>query len=255
MKRSSPLPASLFRTRREFFREELCHAPIVIFPSERVKDIYRDYGISPRHPIVMMPLNTMFTHITPKVVLRAPRAQVVFGYVGSVLATKGVHLILDAVDRLRDLDGRFVVHIYGGGDEVYRAQLQKRASAMDAVVLKGPYRPSEIQSVLENIDVAIVPSLWEDCAPIVLNELRLSRTPLIGSKIGGIPETVQHGVTGFLFEPGNVAELAMYMRTMVEHPSTISSFMASTELSFDMEAYMQKVLELYGGAIKHGVNL
>ncbi len=249
LKKPSSFPPSLFYNRREFFVKELSKAPIVIFPSQRVKDIYSKYGVSPHRSFVIMALNTTFSHIKPKELPRQPKDKVVFGYVGRVVEAKGVHLILDAVEQLRDLDGLFVVSIFGGGDEVYIENLKKRAKNMKSVEFKGHYSQDEIQSVLDSIDIAIMPSIWEDCAPIVINELKFSRTPLIGSKIGGIAESVKHGVNGFLFEPSNVSELASYMRKIIENPSIISSFMESLDTTFDMDKYMQNIFEVYEEAL------
>jgi len=228
---------------------ELNKVQAIIFPSERVQEIYGIHQVTKENSIVMHPININYLRIKPKNPSLHPlSSKITFGYVGSILKTKGVHVIIDAVHRLEKYKDRFQVFIFGGGDELYISQLREKASGSN-IEFKGRYSPGEIQKVLSSIDVAIVPSIWEDCAPIVLNELRLSKTPIIASRIGGIPEAVEHGVNGFLFEPGNAEELAHYMKYFIENPQEISKFMERTNWSFDIDKYAEETIEIYKTAI------
>jgi glycosyltransferase involved in cell wall biosynthesis len=69
------------------------------------------------------------------------------------------------------------------------------------------------------------------------------------SRIGGIPEAVEHGVNGFLFEPGNAEELAHYMKYFIENPQEVSKFMERTNWSFDIDKYAEETIEIYKTAI------
>ncbi|MEJ5300924.1 MAG: glycosyltransferase [Thermodesulforhabdaceae bacterium] len=239
------LPASLFLERRRFFVNELNMAQAIIFPSERVKKIYNKYDVTDKNSKVMHPISINFLRIKPKNPQFHPKPnKIVFGYLGSILRTKGVHLIIEAAKILKKYQDSFTVFIFGGGDETYTSQLKESTSGTN-VEFKGRYSPTDIQKVLSSIDIAIVPSIWEDCAPIVVNELRLSKTPIIASRIGGIAEAVEHGVNGFLFEPGNVEELARYMKYFIENPQEIPRFMEATNWSFDMDKYAEETIEIY----------
>jgi len=243
------LPASLFLRRRQFFVNELNKVQAIIFPSGRVKEIYGIHRVINESSIVMHPININYLRIKPKKSFLHPiSSKITFGYVGSIIKTKGVHVIIDAVHKLEKYKDRFQVFIFGGGDELYISQLREKARGSN-IEFKGRYSPDEIQKVLSSIDVAIVPSIWEDCAPIVLNELRLSKTPIIASRIGGIPEAVEHGVNGFLFEPGNAEELAKYMKFFIENPQEIPKFMERTNWSFDIDKYAEETIEIYKTAI------
>ncbi|MCX7822232.1 MAG: glycosyltransferase [Syntrophobacterales bacterium] len=243
------LSSHLFKKRREFFIEELNHAPAIIFPSKRTQEIYAQYGVKNSASFVMTGVNKNYGQIIPKLPFQPQGRKIVFGYVGSILKTKGVHLILDAVKLLKTLQDSFEVFIFGGGDETYIEELKKRAQSSN-IFFKGPYNPTNIQRVLNAIDVAIVPSICEDCVPIVINELKLSKTPIIGSRIGGIGEAIQDGINGFLFEPGNVRELAGHMESIIRKPSIIRSLMESTDFSFNMEEYMADLIRTYEDLIK-----
>jgi len=56
---------------------------------------------------------------------------------------------------------------------------------------------SRIKEVLSHTDVLVVPSVWFENSPVVILEALASGTPVLGSDIGGIPEFVENGITGF----------------------------------------------------------
>jgi glycosyltransferase involved in cell wall biosynthesis len=243
------LPASLFLKRRQYFVNELNKVQAIIFPSERVQEIYGIHQVTNENLIVMHPININYLRIKPKNPSLYPlSSKITFGYIGSILKTKGVHVIIDAVHKLEKYKDRFQVFIFGGGDELYISQLREKASRSN-IEFKGRYSPGEIQKVLSFIDVGIVPSIWEEIAGIVVREFQLSKTPIIASRIGGIPEAVEHGVNGFLFEPGNAEELAHYMKYFIENPQEVSKFMERTNWSFDMDKYAEETIEIYKTAI------
>ena len=81
--------------------------------------------------------------------------------------------------------------------------------------LKGRYEPRGVRFVgrvdastfLSGIDVLVVPSLWHEPFGLVLCEAMDAGVPVVASAVGGIPEIVEHGQSGFLFQRGNGAEL------------------------------------------------
>jgi glycosyltransferase involved in cell wall biosynthesis len=62
--------------------------------------------------------------------------------------------------------------------------------------------------VFERADITVLPSLYKEGLPNVLQESMAMNVPVISSRIGGVPEVVFDGQTGYMFEPGNSAQLA-----------------------------------------------
>jgi len=234
----------LYRKRRSFFISELNKAGAVIFPSKKSRAVYQNYGVDNPRSFCVLPLNANYSIIRHKQISSIPPDKIIFGYIGGVLPQKGVHILLEAFHSIqREKRGKCALVIYGAGDNLYEEELKQKQ--YEDVFFKGRYSPDQINDALQGIHVAVVPSLWEDCSPIVLNELKLSRTPILGSKIGGIEEAVKHGTTGYLFEPGNVAELAGYMKRIIDFPEIISEFMAAEDFTFDLADYMGKIRSIY----------
>lgn len=243
-KRNSLEMAILYKRRRDFFVSELNLVDAIIFPSKRTFDIYSRYKVHNKNSIILFPINKSYLYIKPKKPdMIKDRKRIRFGYIGAISPHKGVHLIIDAVERLKEFRDSFEVYIYGGGDVSYIDKL--KGLAPSNVFFKGRYSPEYLQEVLNSIDIGIVPSIWEECFGIVLNELKLSKTPIIGSKIGGIEEQIAHGINGYLFTPGDSLELAGYMMEFIKNPNRICQFMEAIDFSFDIDAYIGNIKGIY----------
>jgi glycosyltransferase involved in cell wall biosynthesis len=69
-------------------------------------------------------------------------------------------------------------------------------------------------SVLASLDVLVLPSL-EDSLPLAILEAMASRIPVVASTVGGIPECVYDGKTGYLTRPGNVEDVVVALTKLV----------------------------------------
>jgi glycosyltransferase involved in cell wall biosynthesis len=67
----------------------------------------------------------------------------------------------------------------------------------------GPYETSQLSSRMENIDWVVVPSVWWENSPMVIQEAFAHGRPVIGSDIGGMAEKITHGVDGLHVSAGN----------------------------------------------------
>ena len=83
---------------------------------------------------------------------------------------------------------------------------------------------SRIEEVFRETDVLILPSIWPENQPVTITEAMASRTPVIASAIGGIPELVTNEYNGYLFSPGCAEELAEKMSEFVIRPERIERF-------------------------------
>ena len=88
-----------------------------------------------------------------------------------------------------------------------------------AVTLLGRVPRGRIIEELELADVVVLPSRWPENEPVVLLEAMAAGRAQLATRIGGMPDIVQDGVTGTLTEPSNAAALAEAMRSYVLDPS------------------------------------
>lgn len=96
----------------------------------------------------------------------------------------------------------------------------------------------------------VLPSEWYENGPYSVMEALAAGKPVLGSRIGGIPEMVQEGRTGFLFRPGDAEDLAsaigrLYGLTEEEYQALCKSAAAFAAETFSEEAYLAQLLPIY----------
>lgn len=133
----------------------------------------------------------------------------VLGFLGRIDRLKGLEVMLDTVRRFpRE---RVVAIVGGQGDSEYLAEL-RREYAGPQVEFRGWVDPN---AFFADADLLVVPSLWEEPLPRVCHEAMAHGVPIIASRTGGLPEIVQDGETGFLFDVGDRDDLERVLRRFV----------------------------------------
>jgi glycosyltransferase involved in cell wall biosynthesis len=114
---------------------------------------------------------------------------------------------------------------YFGGpveDEQYAGQLERKVSeeGIQGVHFEGGVSQSTVVELLSNARALVVPSAHEN-APMSIAEAMACGVPVVATRVGGIPEMVEDGRTGFLFDVGDVAGLTRHLQTLLEHPDLV----------------------------------
>lgn len=167
------------------------------------------------------------------------------GFIGSLYPHKGVHVLVQALQAFAP--GEIEGHLYGGGGEGY-VQSLRDLDAKGLVRFRGGYDPMELPRLLCDVDVVSVPSIWEDCAPLVVAEALAARAPVVGSRIGGIGDFLADGETGFLVEPRNPDALAATLRRFLDDPTLLGRMQAAIRPPKGFDAYLDELLAHYDGA-------
>lgn len=136
-------------------------------------------------------------------------------FVGRLEWEKGVHDLLAAVPRMRRRHRGLRVVIAGTG--THEERLRERARELRlgrAVVFAGQLGGEDLAALLQASDVAVVPSRYEPFGLVAL-EVAASGTPLVVARTGGLAEFVEHERTGLTFAPGDPAQLAAAVDTVL----------------------------------------
>jgi glycosyltransferase involved in cell wall biosynthesis len=137
--------------------------------------------------------------------------------------------------------------IYGSRNpwtEAYFDQLVKQANGF-SVYFRGPFKREELSEALNDQDVAILPSICPESFSFVIREANSLGLPVIASRIGAIPETVEEGVNGLLFEPGNVADLRECMLRFIQEPELIQKMTLKMPKVQSMADHARELVESY----------
>ncbi len=131
-------------------------------------------------------------------------------YIGVLMPHKGPHLLVEATDGLPS--GGIAVSLYGSRVDAWQAYAdQLEADAADLPIrFYGTYAHNaldELSTILAQHDVLVVPSMCEETFSLVTREALQAGLPVVAAKRGALPEVIQDGVNGLLFEPENAHDL------------------------------------------------
>lgn len=134
-------------------------------------------------------------------------------YAGVLIPRKGLHHLLKAFAGLEQPGAQ--LRLVGQAENAdYAASLRTQAAALgisDRVHFHGAVSQRELAEYFAAARVMVLPSLSEGLGRVVVEAMLLG-TPVIGSRVGGIPDMIEPGVTGWLVEPGDEADLAAALR-------------------------------------------
>jgi len=131
-------------------------------------------------------------------------------YYGGLLESKGLFVLLDALRQLPK--DAYACDAYGDGP----LAKELAASGMVMVHASAPY--DSLPSILHDHDIVILPSIWPEPFGRVVIETMAAGLPIVASRIGGIPELVNDGKTGYLVQPNDAVALAKAIKRLIDAP-------------------------------------
>ncbi len=143
------------------------------------------------------------------------------GFFGQLNRYKGVLTLLEALARLpKDLRSQLHVSIHGAHlasqPEAFRARFDLLLDAVDDVVdVHAGYQNDDVVALMRDCDWIVVPSIWWENAPVVMEEAALAGRPVLCSAIGGMAEKIAAGMPGATFRAGDPTDLARALRMIV----------------------------------------
>jgi len=167
------------------------------------------------------------------------------GCIGSIARQKGVHVLVSAVNGLPEED--ITLTIYGNlkSSPEYVAELQ-RMITRPGIEMRGVLDHDAIWPAITGFDVVVMPTLWYEVSPLVIDEVFAMGVPLIGSDIGVLTEKIKDGENGRLFEPGDIAGLQDILADLIETPEILSSWRQNIESVFSIADHISVLEEIYG---------
>jgi glycosyltransferase involved in cell wall biosynthesis len=199
------------RRRLAYARHVLESVDLVVAPSASMADEFVRLGAAPDRmevsdygfvPMGSAPERTRERHEPLRI-----------GFVGTLVWHKGAHVLIDAV---RTLTGSFEVHIHGE-TAVFPEYVEGLRSASGArITFHGGFDRDRVDEVYRGLDVLVVPSLWPENSPLVIHEAFMRRIPVVGARIGGVPELVRDNVNGLLYDPFSTGALHACLQRLID---------------------------------------
>lgn len=153
-------------------------------------------------------------------------------YFGRFSEEKGIGTLIQAAKELLDVQFIFA------GTGPLESEINEVANIKDVGFQKG----DALEKLIREAKFSVYPSEWYENCPFSVMESQMYGTPVLGADIGGIPELIEEGKTGELFESGNKEELKSKIRKMSNKQYKVDS------VSFDtVDEYCQKLMKIYRG--------
>ena len=167
-------------------------------------------------------------------------------YFGRLSYEKGVRTLLGA---FKDLP-QCKLKVVGTGPKEAELRAFADNEKMQSVEFLGYKQGEELADLVRNAYFVIVPSEWYENNPMTIIEAYSVGTPVIGARIGGIPEIIVEGETGFLFESGNVESLGKVIaKTMAlaknEYEALSSGCLRFAHNNLSPESYYPRLMAFY----------
>ena len=152
-----------------------------------------------------------------------PTGRVVL-YVGSLIAHKGVDVLLRAYRALQDRIKDAELWLVGSGPDERRLRRLCASSGTERVVFHGMRAAADVADCYARASVVVVPSLWLENAPLVAYEAMAHGRALVVADTGGLPELVAPGESGVVFARGDAEDLATKLACLLADPARLARF-------------------------------
>lgn len=176
------------------------------------------------------------------------RGRLRLGFLGTLAPHKGLHVLVDAVRRLpRE---RVELRIWGPSSHHrdYAAQVRESARSHDNIVFLGALAKRDVPQAYREIDVSCVPSLWNECCPLTIQESLQTRVPCVVSGRGGMAELIEDGVNGLHAVPGDEQDWERVLRRLLDEPQLLGRLVSGIRPVRTMQQHAGEIFALYGTA-------
>ena len=244
--------AADFFLRNQYIRRFFDLVDHFIAPSHFLAERYIAWGIEPSRMSVVE--NVIMPTIGEVRKPRHGRDLLRIGVFGQISLLKGINVLFETADLLQE---RKIDHIVFEIHGDYRGQppefqedfLKRMAKARLNLSFHGAYDQQRVDGLMQSMDLIVVPSIWWENSPVVIQEALRNRRPVICSDIGGMAEKVRDGVDGFHFPVGSAPALASLLVRLADSHTALSEVATTLRTPELVDEVVDRHLKLYASSV------
>jgi glycosyltransferase involved in cell wall biosynthesis len=225
----------------------------IVYPSAFVRDRYEAWGLAGRPASVIENYLGDDLLAEPRRAGDPHRMAPRFGFFGQPTPYKGLDVLLRALPLALRENPAITLTVFGADrEDVLRLfpMLEPQIEAAGAnLSFAGRYDAMDAVALMRSVGWVVVPSVWWENSPVVIQEARRAGTPLIVSGIGGMAEKAEAGVDALHFDRGSPVDLARAMLEAAD-PATRARFGASLRDVIDREAFLHALDRAFAPAAR-----
>jgi len=248
--RVNMVKAKPFAARRQFAVNQLAdNVDVVLATSQRTADVLAKFGVDPEQ-IEVCYIGTKVAETAVKVpsTERVEEGALSIGYLGYMRRDKGFYFLLEALEKAPDellAQLRLVVAaVLNDEDAVER--LTQLAERMGGIVLYDGYKHDQLPEILGQIDLGLVPVLWEDNLPQVAIEMVAGGLPIMSSDLGGAQE-IGGNNPDFTFKAGVPSSLHDRLTRIASGKVDLGAFWSKAKEPVTMQQHLDQLLPVWRG--------
>lgn len=157
-------------------------------------------------------------------------------FIGRLSHEKGIKTLIESANSLP-----YKLVIIGGGP----LEEEAKAQAGNKVEFVGFKQWEQIKEIVGKARFSVIPSECYENNPLSVIEAQCLGTPVLGARIGGIPELIEEGVSGMTFESRNVKDLKEKIESMFATSFDYRVIAESSQRRYNAENYYNQIVEIY----------
>ncbi|MEO9945781.1 glycosyltransferase family 4 protein [Paraglaciecola sp.] len=240
-----------FFLREQYIKRIFQNVDHFVSPSAFLANRYIEWGINENTISVIENGQNNFTPNTSPIEVGNEFRPVKFAFFGQINPYKGIDVLIGALAGLsKHVKKQVMIEIHGANLEHQTGSYQQKVRSLmekygARVHFHGAYEPQEMPTILATVDWAVVPSVWWENSPMVIQEAFNCGVPLIVSDIGGMQEKVKNGIDGLHFRHGSACDLADKISLCVSDRSLRNKLAANITTPLSTVECVKKHLFLY----------
>ena len=244
---AAPLLAPILRYRNQQLHTVLARARRVIAPTQFVCELYASLGLPTANmQVVRHGIAVPTAEIARLRAARpyAPQRPLRVGYVGSIAPQKGVHLLVEAVRTLPPDEVQ--LSLFGGlSDFPDYVTMLKEIGTAEHIHFVGRVSRPQLWDNLANLDVLVLPTLWYEASPLIIDEAFAIGLPIIAADIGAMSEKIRDNIDGRLFPPNHVEALRRILADFIASPAQLEAFHQAILPIRTIDDHLQELEQTY----------
>lgn len=162
--------------------------------------------------------------------------------------------ILNLIKAIKNIENARLLVAGDGPEKKYISEYINENKLQDKIQLLGYLNQEQIRNYIKKAKFVVVPSIWyENCPYSILETMEIGK-PIIGSKIGGIPELIENNKNGFLYKYDDIKELEKNMKKLFDNKQLVDMQSKKSRELFEQnyieEIYYNKIIKIYSSLIK-----